>query len=170
MLPQCYRAVDLDLGEYFLNIPLNQKLIKVSGINLSTFLKEIAAHKNLHSDLVHVESQQTSEDPLLGVWKRCWMVNRPSPFWSIQAYYIAEEFIRGNENDSSNVFYWDSVKLNLIGNKDYDPRLPIVYKWNSVLNLISGDVKAYVDDLRAVGYNLEHSWNIARQISARIQY
>ena len=85
------------------------------------------------------------------------MGNRPSPFWAIRAYYIAEEFARGNEDDVSNELYWDSLKLNLIGNEDYNPRLPNVYKWNSLLNLIAGDIKAYVDDLRAIGHSLEHA-------------
>ena len=95
---------------------------------------------------------------------------RPSTFWSARFYYLAEEFIRGNESDSDNPLYWDSLRLNLIGNKDFDPRLPNVFKWDSINQKVAGDLKAFVDDLRAVGYSLEHAWQIARRVASRIQY
>ena len=43
-------------------------------------------------------------------------------------------------------------------------------KWDAILNRISGDIKAYVDDLRAIGWSLEHAWKIAHMVAARLQY
>lgn len=43
-------------------------------------------------------------------------------------------------------------------------------KWDSILQLIAGDVSAFVDDLRASGYSEEHAWNVARTAASRIQY
>jgi len=34
----------------------------------------------------------------------------------------------------------------------------------------NGDIKAYVDDLRALGCSIEHAWTIARLVAARLQY
>lgn len=35
---------------------------------------------------------------------------------------------------------------------------------------MAGDLKAYVDDLRATGYSLEHAWAIARWVASKLQY
>ena len=37
-------------------------------------------------------------------------------------------------------------------------------------NCIAGDLRAYVDDLRTIGVNLDHAWRIARWFSLRIQF
>lgn len=37
-------------------------------------------------------------------------------------------------------------------------------------NRIAGNIRAYVDDLRAVGYTLEQAWAIARRIASHLQY
>ena len=43
-------------------------------------------------------------------------------------------------------------------------------KWNSLHNRIAGDVRAYVDDLRVLGWDVNHAWLITRQIASRLQY
>jgi hypothetical protein len=43
---------------------------------------------------------------------------------------------------------------------------PNVMKWNNQ----AGDIITFVDDLRASGYNRENTWQVARQITARLQY
>ena len=45
-----------------------------------------------------------------------------------------------------------------------------VMKWDSTLNRIVGDVKAFVDDLRAIGWSQEHAWQITRHIACRLQH
>ena len=42
--------------------------------------------------------------------------------------------------------------MNLIDNNNFDPAYPNVYKWDSHKNRIAGDLIAFIDDLRAVGY------------------
>ena len=59
---------------------------------------------------------------------------RNSPFWAAAFYYLAEEFIRGKEDDPDNPLYWDTAVLNKIGEDDYNPTLPNVYKLDSRLN------------------------------------
>ena len=93
-----------------------------------------------------------------------------SPYWAAKYYYSTKEFVRGNESDPNNPLFWDQVKLNLLGNADYNPSYPNVMKLNSLKKLISGDIKAYVDDLRTMGITMEHAWGIARQVAARLQY
>ena len=79
-------------------------------------------------------------------------------------YYLVEEFIRGNPVDPSNPLRWDEVKLNLIGNKDYNPTFPTVFKWGRITKRIARDLIAFVDDLIALGFSLEHAWQIARRV------
>jgi hypothetical protein len=57
-------------------------------------------------------------------WERCWMGCKPSPFFVIHFYYWAEEFAKGKPMDPDNCLCWDSVKLNLPGDVDYDPTRP----------------------------------------------
>ena len=84
-----------------------------------------------------------------------------SPYSAVKYYYLAEEFIRGNPHDESRPMGWSEVKLNLPGDETYDPTLPLVMKWNTLFNNIAGDIKAFVDDLRASGYSEEHAWQVA---------
>jgi len=56
----------------------------------------------------------------------CWVKNlmgfKPSPFNSIKMNLIAEEVIKGDRLDATNVFQWKRISLNLPGSKRYDPR------------------------------------------------
>ena len=155
-----FKSVDIDLGEMFLNFPLSQKLISYSGVDLTPFkmqLKNDKLAKNVNGKLV-------------ATWSRTWMGFRPSPEWACRFYYLAEEFVRGNEQDIKNPLYWKSIILNLIGNETYNPSLPNVYKWNDLVQNIAGEIKAYVDDLRVVGLSWEHAWTIARLVASRLQF
>ena len=157
-----YKAVDIDLGEMFLNFPLDSKLVEFSGMDITPFIKEIKTSfpgtKLPDGDRVFVTNT------------RCWMGLRPSPEWSCRFYYLAEEFVRGDERSQKNPLFWDKLILNLIGSPDYNPSMPNVFKWNSIAQRIGGDIKAYVDDLRALGWSLEHAWRIARWVASRLQY
>ena len=61
---------------------------------------------------------------------------------------IAEEVIRGDPSDPTNVFRWDSVELNLPGSKGYDPSRPWVAKYRMEDGRIAADLFIFVDDLR----------------------
>jgi hypothetical protein len=43
-------------------------------------------------------------------------------------------------------------------------------KWDKVVNNIAGDIMAIVDDLSASGLVKEQCWQIARQVTLRLQY
>ena len=60
--------------------------------------------------------------------------------------------------------------LNLIGNKDYNPAFPEVYKWDERSKRIAGDLISYIDDLRAIGFSMEQAWLIARRVASYLQY
>ena len=162
VLGYSYKSVDLDLGEMFLNFPLHPSLQAYSGVDLTPFKRQLDAHlpdlKWYHPDKRFV------------TWTRDWMGFKPSPEWACRYYYLAEEFVRGNEQEPLNPLRWDRVILNTIGSKEYDPALPNVFKLNKLTNRIAGDIKAYVDDLRAIGHSYEHAWSIARYLASRLQY
>jgi len=157
-----YKFVDIDLGEMFLNFPLHPSLQLYSGVDLSPFGKQL--QKEL-PDLKWPDKKK-----FYAKWTRDWMGFAPSPEWACRFYYIAEEFVRGDEKEPQNPLRWDKVILNLFGNKDYNPALPSVIKWNSLAKMMAGDLKAYVDDLRAIGWSLEHAWQIARYVASRLQF
>jgi len=157
-----FRSVDIDLGEMFLNFPLHPFLSKFSGVDLSPFTAEISDHFN--------QPNLSKSKRLSAQWKRDWMGFKPSPEWACRYYYLAEEFVRGNERDSKNPLYWTNIVLNLIGNENFNPGLPNVFKWDDLVKNIAGEIMAYVDDLRATGRSLEHAWAIARQVAAKLQY
>jgi len=158
-----YKAVDLDLGEMFLNFPLDKKLVSYSGMDLSPYKKDLL-------DFLPTSPSSHKSSHLYAVNGRNWMGLRPSPEWSCRFYYLAEEFIRGNEKEPNNPLRWDRVVLNLIGNPDFNPALPNVFKWNETAQRLAGEIKAYVDDLRALGWSLEHAWQIAHLIASRLQF
>ena len=158
-----FKFVDIDLGEMFLNFPLHKTLIPYSGVDLTPFKSKLIEEKIL-------KPKFDPNAPLHATWQRDWMGFRPSPEWSCRYYYFAEEFIRGNEEEKTNPLYWKKVILNLMGNENFNPALPSVYKWDDIASNIAGEVKAYVDDLRTIGRTLEHAWAIARLVASRLQY
>jgi hypothetical protein len=62
---------------------------------------------------------------------------------------------------------WDEVRLNLPGNKAFDPTLPQVMKWDFA---IARDVLTFVDHSQASGIEEEVTWKIARQVASPLQY
>ena len=156
-----YKAVDIDLGEMFLNFPLDRKLISFSGMDVTPFRAE------LEGSFKHISNNQKK---LYLTCTRCWMGFRPSPELACRFYYLAEEFVRGDRKCQNNPLRWDKIVLNLMGNENFNPALPNVFKWNEHVKRISGDLKAYVDDLRAIGWSLEHAWAIAHRVASRLQF
>ena len=157
-----YKFVDLDLGEMFLNFPLHQSLQNYSGVDITPFRKELL------EQLPEIKWPEKNKN--FAKWTRDWMGFAPSPEWSCRYYYFAEEFIRGFEKAHDNPLRWDEVVLNLPGDPTYNPALPFVFKWNKLVQRIAGDLKAYVDDLRAIGWSKEHAWKIARLAASRLQF
>ena len=128
-----------------MNFPLHSSLRSFSGIDLSP-LRQALSEKGM------IPPSMLSNKKLSATWASLWFGLRPSPECACTYYYLAEEFIRGNHKDLSNPLRWDYVVLNLIGNKNYNPAFPEVYKWDERLKRITVDLISYIDDLRAIGF------------------
>jgi hypothetical protein len=150
-----YYALDMDLGEIFLNFPLHHSLQSYSGVDVTPY---------------KVDLQIFSEGVSWLHWTRTWMGSRPSPYNAVFFYYLAEEFIRGNEQDKANPFFWDELILNLPGSSTFDPTRPKVIKWDSSNEWIACDLVVFVDDLRGSGPTVELTWALSRVVASRIQY
>ena len=158
-----YKFVDIDLGEMFLNFPLDPKLVNYSGMDVTHFKTEI------ENEIPWLKFDASNSRSIV-VNTRNWMGFRPSPEWSCRFYYLSEEFIRGNEKSLENPLRWDRIILNLPGNENFNPSLPYVMKWNDIVNRQAGNVIAYVDDLRIIGWSINHAWRIAHRVASRLQY
>ena len=110
-----------------------------------------------------------NSERIAAVFMRMWFRNCQSPKIFAMFYYLAEEIIQGDPADPLNTLQYDKVVVNVIGTKEFNPALPNVYKWDAVNQHIAGDLVAYVDDLRTLGFSLEHVWQISRQVASRLQ-
>jgi hypothetical protein len=101
---------------------------------------------------------------------------RPSPYVTGRMNLWAEEIVRGDPGDLSNVFRWDRIRLNLPGSPSFDPTLPWVSKVivgvaNGVpYERIAADFATFVDDIRAAGGSLELAWQVLRRVAALFNY
>ena len=151
-----YRYIDMDIRECFLNYGIYKDLIPYLGVDLTYFRENI---RNEFPDMPFLKDKKIS-----AVWTRTWFGFRQSPEVSFIFHHLAEEIIRGYRRDLKNSLRFDKVVINAIGNKDYNPALPNVYKYNEIYKRIAGDLVGYVDDLRALGFSLDEAWKIARQV------
>ena len=103
---------DLDIGEMFLNFPLESIAQMYCGVDLSPYFKE----------------EVKGNEKLWERWTRCLMGVKGSPYQTIKTMLWAEDIVRGERKDDSNPFRWSYIKLNLPGSKDYDPSVPWVAK------------------------------------------
>jgi hypothetical protein len=140
-------CVDLDLGEMFLNFPMDPKLRPYAGVDLTKL-----------APLFNDKTILDGNGRLYERWERLFMGMKPSPYNAVRYFYLAEEFARGNPEDPKNALRYDKVVLNLPGSDDFDPTLPMVMKWNNEADQIAADVITFVDDLRASGYDSESAW------------
>ena len=156
--------VDINLGGYFINLALVLQLRPYSAVDLPQFSNELTL------DFPSLITKFKKSKRVLGCWKRTWMGLKSSPEIAARPYYFSKELIRGKEDDPTNPFYWDKVVINAIGQEDFNPSLPWLFKYDSTRNRIAGDVRAYVDNLRCVGWSLEHAWKLARQVASTLQH
>ena len=126
--------VDLDLGEMFLNFPMDRPIRPFAGVDLTILKNEI--------DCINEKDERWWFR-----WERLFMGMLSSPYNCIRYYYFAEEIARGPLNDRLNPCRFDRIRLNLPGSPSYNPSLPWVTKWNSVVEKEAGDVVTFVDDL-----------------------
>ena len=123
---------DIDLGEFFLNFPLDESVQSLAGIDLTPYFPLQDAKRNWKC------------------WARCLMGFKPSPYNAVGTFRWADEIIRGNPKDPDNPFRWDSVEMNLPGMLSFDPRRPWVSKRRED-GCIANDFVDYIDDIRPSG-------------------
>ena len=75
-----------------------------------------------------------------------------------------------NHWESSNPFYWDTIKLNLPGAADYDPRRPRLEKVAGISGKLAPLIVSYVDDMRAAGNTADECWGIMHQVASRASF
>jgi hypothetical protein len=149
---------DLDVGEMFLNFNLHSQLQELCGVDLTHFCG--TEHENV---MIHER------------WTRAAMGLRSSPYQAVQAMTFAEEVILGDPRDKTNPFRWDRVRLNLPGQRGYDPSLPWVSKVRTThqpgeRETIASDVFIYVDDIRVTGPTEVEGWEAAKRVSGVLTY
>jgi hypothetical protein len=76
---------------------------------------------------------------------------KSAPCQAVQAFLVAKEVILGGWLDTTNVFWWDDVRMNLPDAADYDPSLPWVSKVRMDDGKIAANLFIYVDDVRITG-------------------
>lgn len=155
-------CADLDLGEMFLNFPMDPAIRPYAGVDLThlkLFLDDVELYKGTGNWLKIVER-----------WERLFMGMKPSPYNAVRYFYWAEEFARGNPQDPANALRYDRIIMNLPGMENHDPSEPSVMKWNDDMERLAGDVATFIDDLRTLGFDVENNWQVSRQVASRLQY
>ena len=99
---------DLDLGDMFLNFPLDVNLRPYCGINLSPAIEEAKSWER---------------------WSCCMMGLKPSPYFTIKAFHFAFEVVMGDKTDPEDIFHSSIVIFNLPGQHNYDSIKPRVWKY-----------------------------------------
>jgi hypothetical protein len=91
---------------------------------------------------------------------------KSSPYQAVSALTVANEVIRGNHADGKFFFEWVRIRLNLPGDRNYDPSLPWVSKVKAD-GRIAADLFTFVDDLlRPTGPGRRECWRAARRAAS----
>jgi hypothetical protein len=139
---------DLDMGEQFLNFPLDSQMQPYCGIDLRPYYD------------TNNERGKT--------WWEGWccfvMGFKPSPYVATKSVHLANEIVYGDRHDASNPLHWHCIQLNLPGSSSYSPHKPWVCKLREDDSIASG-VPTYVDDMRPVGCNSTECWSAAHRVS-----
>ena len=137
---------DVDLGEMFLNFFLDERVRWYAGVDLTKYLPDL------------VKPGET-------LWLR-WCRLRPSSYCAVQTLAWLEEVIGGDPKDSSNVFHYDRLEMNLPGSAEYNPSMPWVHKVRLDDGRIAADLLIFVDDARPTGPTEEECWQATRRFAS----
>jgi hypothetical protein len=143
-------TADNDVGEMFLNFILHESVQSLCGVDLTKYFPD---------------GIPQNTKVLWERWTRRAMGLRPSPYQACQGMMWALEIIFGDQRDVSNVFRFEKLKLNLPGNKTYNPLRPWVYKARKD-GTIASDVHVYVDDLCTTGKSEKECWAASQRVSS----
>jgi hypothetical protein len=147
---------DIDLGEMFLNYPLDEDIRPYAGVDVTN----VDSDSGTASDIKRIIER----------WARCLMGFKPSPFVATQIFGWGEEIISGDVSELDNPFYWDRVVLNLPGGVDYQPSMPWVYRWNSIQAKMASFFGTYIDDIRGGGPSELDCRRTMHRTACRINY
>jgi hypothetical protein len=95
---------------------------------------------------------------------------RSSPYQAVQAMGVAEEVIQGDRKDPTNVYGWDTARMNLPGSPEYSPNRPWVSKFRSDDEKIAADLFIFVDDLCPTGSSRKEAWAAARRAASTLNH
>ena len=149
---------DIDLGEMFLNYFLDPRIRPYAGVDVT-----------LIGDLLRDKSPDEKKLILMR-WERSLMGLKPSPYNCTRAFAWGEDFVRGDRRDPKNPFRWDKVVLNMPGTEDYDPRLPWVFRYDSVRGQVAAFFCTYVDDIRSGDCSELECVATTHAIASRVNY
>ena len=150
---------DADLGEFFLNFPLDPLLRPYAGIDLSPL--ELEDPKRKEKGLQDWKR-----------WSRMLMGFKPSPYITIRLRLLVEDVVRGDHRDPSNPYHWEAVVLNLPGSAVYDPTMPWVYRvrYEDGKPVMASDHVTFVDDVRGMGSGEEACWKVTSRVAKVLQF
>lgn len=83
---------------------------------------------------------------------------------------MAEEFIRGDPEDSNNLFRWDILVLNLPGSSTYAPDKPWVSKIKLPESKIACNLFIYLYDVRITGDSYLECQRVSRIVASLFNY
>ena len=152
---------DIDLGEMFLNYPLDQRIQPYAGVDVTRV--------HLEED-EHVKRKRSKNKRIFRRWTRNLMGCKISPYNSIQGFSWSEEVIRGDRFQPDNPLGWHKVVLNLPGSSSYNTLMPWVYRVTNDTEEMAGFFETYVDDIRSGGNSEDHCFRVSRQVAARTNY
>jgi hypothetical protein len=143
---------DNDFGDMFLNFQLHKEMQQYTGVDARDLMNSAEAR-----EWMRVGSDQGGEVEVLFTWDRPAMGLTGSPYQAVQTVTRAKRIMLGDPGATSNPFRWESVVINAPGNKDYNPRLPWIYKVRGD-GSIAADMHTYIDDNRVTANDAEEAW------------
>ena len=144
---------DADLGEMFLNFPLDKYIRKYAGV-----------------DFTSIFPGECIEDELFWErWVRMLMGFRPSPYLTTREMRRIDLFLRGATDNPDNIFRWSKVIMNLPGMSDYNPKHPKVFRVRDD-HTMAADLFSYIDDLRNTGPTSVECWDGLHQVCCRLTW
>ena len=144
---------DADLGEMFLNFPLDVDIRPYAGVDFS----------NLFPD------ECKNGETLWERWVRMLMGFRPSPYCTTREMRRIDLFLRGAADNVNNVFRWSRVILNLPGKINYTSSRPRVYRVRDD-GTMAADLFTYIDDLRNTAPSSPECWDGLHQVCSRLTW
>ena len=94
---------------------------------------------------------------------------RTSPYQAVQTGLQLKHIALGERKDLNNVFRWETVRLNLPGDPEYDPALPWVSKVRED-GSIAADLHQYADDSRVTALTKEEAWLASSKVAKTAAY